>query len=61
LNPALYAIGVSAKATADFHDIADGSNNGNSTGSFKTFKGYDNATGWGSFQATSLLTDLSAK
>ena len=59
INPALYAIGTGSNAASDFHDIADGSNNGNSTGSFKTYKGYDNATGWGSFQATNLLNDLS--
>ena len=61
LNPALYALGAGSNGATDFHDIADGSNNGNSTGSFKATKGYDNATGWGSFQATSLLNDLSAK
>ena len=60
LNPALYAIGTSSSYSSDFHDIADGSNNGDSNGSYKTYSGYDNATGWGSFQGTNLLNDLSA-
>jgi subtilase family serine protease len=59
LNPMIYAIGKGSNAAKDFHDIADGSSNGTSTAGFNAVSGYDNATGWGSFQATNLLNDLS--
>ncbi len=60
LNPALYALGAGKTYNADFHDIADGSSNGAGTDGFKTVKGFDNSTGWGSFQGTNLLNDLSS-
>jgi kumamolisin len=59
MNPLLYAIGKSSKGATDFHDIADKSNNGDAAGSFTAYAGYDNATGWGSFEGTNLLNDLS--
>ena len=61
INPALYAIGTSSSYASDFHDIADGSGNGSGKDNYKTVKGFDNATGWGTFQGTNLLNDLSAK
>jgi kumamolisin len=54
-NTALYAIGRNAtEYAADFHDIADNSNNG----VFPAVKGYDLATGLGSFSGKSLFTQL---
>jgi kumamolisin len=53
-NPDLYAIAESANYSKDWHDIADNSSNG----LYKATTGYDNATGWGSFNGTYLLHDL---
>lgn len=54
INPALYAIGASAtEYPADFNDILTGSN-----GKFSAAKGYDQVTGWGSFNATGLFNQL---
>ncbi|MBI5589090.1 MAG: S8/S53 family peptidase [Deltaproteobacteria bacterium] len=53
-NPAIYKIASGSNYGADFYDIADGSTNLY----YKTGTGYDNATGWGSFNGTNLLTDL---
>ena len=50
-NPLIYSIGKGAKFTTGFHDIAD-----NSTNFFyRATPGYDNATGWGSFNGAGLL------
>lgn len=57
-NPAIYSIGLNAtKYAADFHDIADNSNN---LYKYTAVKGYDLCTGWGSFNGAKLLTDLVA-
>jgi kumamolisin len=54
-NPAIYAAAENAATyKADFHDIADGSNNLY----YDAVKGYDNSTGWGSFKGDSLLATL---
>ena len=53
-NPAIYAIGSGASYTSGFHDISD-----NSTNLFyHAVPGYDDATGWGSFDGANLLTLL---
>lgn len=54
MNPALYSIGASAQYAAGFHDIADGTTNG----FYPSVNGFDDATGWGSFNGSALLTDL---
>src|SRR5262249_10971213 len=56
VNPALYKIGSDPHYADDFHDIADGSDNG----VYPATAGYDAATGWGSFKGPALLADLSA-
>ncbi|MGO8672996.1 MAG: protease pro-enzyme activation domain-containing protein [Capsulimonadaceae bacterium] len=54
-DPAIYTLANNATSYAkDFHDIADGSNNLY----YKAVKGYDNSTGWGSFQGNNLMSDL---
>jgi kumamolisin len=53
-NPELYAVGEGTDYTADFHDIADGSTNLY----YPAVKGYDLATGWGTFNGANLLVDL---
>jgi subtilase family serine protease len=53
-NPAIYQLASGAKYAADFHDIADGSTNL----FYKAVTGYDNSTGWGSFNGANLLADL---
>jgi kumamolisin len=55
--PALYAIGESSGAAAAFNDIVSGTN-GTGSNSFSAFKGYDNASGWGSFKGSALLESL---
>jgi kumamolisin len=55
-SPYLYAVGIGARYDSDFHDIADGSTNL----FYPAVKGYDDATGWGSFNGQNLLADLSA-
>ena len=47
ITPTLYAIGESGNYNNDFHDINDGSTNLY----YPAVTGYDNATGWGSFNA----------
>ena len=56
-NPAFYSIGQSTRYAADFNDIRDGSTNL----FYPAVAGYDNATGWGSFNGTNLLEDLAAE
>ena len=53
-NPAIYSIAKSSAYAADFYDIADGSTNL----FYPAVKGYDDATGWGSFNGANLLTSL---
>jgi hypothetical protein len=56
-QPAIYALAENAtKYASDFHDIADGSNNL----LYIAVAGYDNSTGWGSFNCANLLADLGA-
>lgn len=55
-NPTLYAIAEnSSKYARDFHDVTTGSN-----GEFNAVAGYDNATGWGSFNGGNLYQDVIA-
>lgn len=54
-NPLLYAIGMGGSYAANFHDITSGNNLHYSAG-----KGYDNASGWGSFNGANLLSTLVA-
>ncbi len=60
LNPALYKIGSGSNYSRDFHDItASGSNDeGFNGGAYPVTQNYDMATGWGTFDVTSLATDL---
>jgi subtilase family serine protease len=53
-NPAIYAIAQGSSYTQDFHDIADGSTNLY----YPAGTGYDDATGWGTFNGANLLADL---
>jgi len=53
-NTAIYSIAAGARYSADFHDVADGSTNLY----YPAIKGYDNSTGWGSFNGGALLTDI---
>ena len=53
-NPLIYQIGTGARYQMDFHDIADSSTNLY----YPAGTGYDNATGWGSFNGANLLADL---
>src|SRR5262249_37948230 len=53
-NPALYSIATGANYTTNYHDIADGSTNL----FYPAVTGYDDATGWGSFNGTNLLNSL---
>ncbi len=50
-NPAIYAAAESAAYLSAFHDIHDDSNNL----FYYAVAGYDNATGWGSFDGANLL------
>lgn len=54
-SPIFYKIGQSNRYDLDFFDIADGSTNLK----YPAVKGYDNATGWGSFKGDGLFDDLS--
>jgi kumamolisin len=53
-NPSLYRIGQTGSYGADFHDINDNSTNGH----YPAVSGYDNATGWGSFNGDGLFQSL---
>ncbi|HEV2471644.1 MAG TPA: S53 family peptidase, partial [Chthonomonadales bacterium] len=55
-NHAIYSVAEGPNYLNDFHDIADNSNNGY----FPARAGYDNATGWGTFNGSNLLADLIA-
>lgn len=52
-NPAFYLLGGNSHYSLDFHDITQGSNL-----YYPAATGYDNATGWGSFNGAHLLNDL---
>ncbi len=52
-NPFLYSIGVGSSYTNDFHDITSGDNL-----YYHAHAGYDNASGWGSFNGAPLLASL---
>lgn len=51
-NPTLY-FAAYFRYSANFHDITSGNN-----GTYSAVSGYDNATGWGSFNGGSLFSDL---
>jgi kumamolisin len=53
-NPAIYQIATGARYVDDFHDITIGTNL-----YYSAVPGYDDATGWGSFNGANLLADLS--
>ena len=53
-NPSIYQIATGISYGDDFHDITQGTNIVYHAGA-----GYDNATGWGSFNGADLLADLS--
>ncbi|HTY24810.1 MAG TPA: fibronectin type III domain-containing protein, partial [Desulfomonilaceae bacterium] len=53
-NPTLYQIATGTGYGAGFHDIADGSTNL----FYLAATGYDNATGWGSFNGANLMAAL---
>ena len=52
-NPKLYAIGTGGMYTTDFHDVTMGNNL-----YYAAKVGYDNASGWGSFNGTNLFASL---
>jgi len=52
-NPALYALAAGSTYAVDFHDITSGDNL-----HYTANKGYDNATGWGSFNGSNLFASL---
>ncbi|HLJ36285.1 MAG TPA: peptidase S53, partial [Ktedonobacteraceae bacterium] len=69
LNPALYKIASGSRYHSDFHDITPPNNSstpsnndeiGINGGAYPVTNNYDMATGWGSFNATNLATDLVA-
>lgn len=53
-NPALYQLGKSQNYGPSFNDISDGSTNGY----YKAVRGFDLATGWGTFKGDGLLSYL---
>jgi subtilase family serine protease len=54
LNPMVYYLGhTSSRYAAELHDITTGNN-----GTYPAGAGYDNVTGWGTFQGAALLADL---
>ena len=54
-DPPIYTVATGANYGLDFHDIADGSTNLY----YPAVTGYDDATGWGTFNGANLLADLS--
>lgn len=52
-NPALYAIGVGSLYTSNFHDVTTGNNY-----FYDALMGFDNASGWGTFDGASLFAQL---
>jgi subtilase family serine protease len=53
-DPLIYQIATSSKYSTDFHDINDDSTNLY----YHAVTGYDNATGWGTFNGSNLFADL---
>lgn len=53
-NPILYRINQTASYARNFHDINDGTTNGH----YPAVTGWDDSTGWGSFNGTSLINAL---
>jgi subtilase family serine protease len=60
VNPAIYQIGVSAKAARDFRDITSGNNSQGGVQGYDAVPGWDPVTGFGSPIAEELLPDLIA-
>lgn len=59
LNPAIYAIGLSANYTNCFHDIATGNDTNSVVGNrYFAVPGYDLATGWGTPNGSNLINAL---
>ena len=59
INPAVYAVGKSAKFTSDFNDIVTGNNFWDgSTNKFSAVPGYDLCTGWGTPAGENLIDAL---
>jgi subtilase family serine protease len=58
INPALYALGKSSSYGLDFHDITVGNNALNSTIGFSAHAGWDDASGWGTPDVSSLIPTL---
>jgi kumamolisin len=54
LNLTVYKVAGGARYASDFHDIVDGSTNLY----YPAVKGFDDATGWGTFIGSGLLADL---
>lgn len=54
MNPALYFVGHTGGYGTGFHDITTGNN-----GTYSCVRGYDNVTGWGSFDGANLLPAMS--
>ncbi len=54
-NPPIYAVAKGSGYASSFHDIADGSTNL----FYPAVTGYDDATGWGTFNGANLLAALS--
>ncbi len=54
-NPKLYAIGTGPQYESHFHDVIMGNNL-----YYSATAGYDNASGWGSFNGTNLFTGLTS-
>jgi kumamolisin len=52
-NPLFYTIGLGTSYNTDFHDIKMGNNL-----HYPSKQGYDNASGWGSFNGANLFSDL---
>ncbi len=52
-NPLLYQLGNSGAYDTDFHDVQSGNN-----AHYNAVAGYDTASGWGSFNAGNLYTDV---
>ncbi|HSX38598.1 MAG TPA: protease pro-enzyme activation domain-containing protein [Chlamydiales bacterium] len=52
-NPKFYAIGSGEAYLADFHDVTTGNNL-----YYNALQGYDNASGWGSFNGANLYASL---
>ena len=53
-NPSIYNVAKGSRYASDFHDIADGSTNLH----YPAVAGFDDATGWGTFNGANLLADL---